>query len=243
MNTGIQDAYNLGWKLALVARGDAPERLLDTYHDERHRIGAYLLKNTDRMFAVIAGGGAFGRLVRRVMPTIAVRLLAAPVVGRRLARFVSQAGIRYRHSPLSGEGPGAGQLGREAPRAGDRAPDVLLAPNRWLFELLHGPEYKLLLFGGDSAALVDRFTSLAAELSTRYESLIKPVLLRRSSLDVVAGERDEWGDAHRRYGAQRGGAIYLVRPDGHIAFRGGASDADALAAMLARWLTPRREAR
>src|SRR5689334_3796206 len=52
LQTGVQDAMNLGWKLALAAHGTAPESLLDTYHSERHPVGARLLRNTMAMVAL-----------------------------------------------------------------------------------------------------------------------------------------------------------------------------------------------
>jgi hypothetical protein len=242
MNTGIQDAYNLGWKLALVSRGDAVEQILDTYNEERHRVGEKLLTSTDRFFAVLASGGPVRRFIRRLMPTIGIRLLATPCVGPRIARFVSQTGIRYRHSALSTDGPGAAQLGRGAPRAGDRAPDVPLSAERRLHDLLHGPEFKLLLFAGDAALMVERLAALGSDIEARYGPLVKSVLLRHTASHIRFGEIDETAEAHRRYGARQG-AVYLIRPDGHIAFRGAASDADALRAALARWLTRSASAR
>lgn len=238
MNTGIQDAYNLGWKLALVTGGLAPSWLLDTYDAERRRVGEFLLRNTDRMFAIVAGGGRLGRAVRRIMPTMAVRLLSAPVVGKRLARFVSQTGIRYRGSPLSTEAHGAARLARHSPRAGDRAPDVAIGSGRRLFGLLRGPQHTLLLFANNSPALIERFSALGAEVSMRYGALVRPVILRLPQAQPPVGEVDEDGEAHDRYGANPG-ALYLVRPDKYIGFRGAETDTEVLRATLrARFLVP-----
>jgi 2-polyprenyl-6-methoxyphenol hydroxylase-like FAD-dependent oxidoreductase len=242
MNTGIQDAYNLGWKLGLSSRGEVGEQILDTYDDERHRVGQKLLSSTDRFFAVLASGGPVRRFIRRFMPTIGIRLLTVPCIGPRIARFVSQTGIRYRRSALSVDGPGAARLGRSAPRAGDRAPDVQLSAQRRLYDLLHGPEFRLLLFAGDAALLVEQLAALAADMEARYGSLVKTVLLRHTGSHIRFGEVDESAAAHRRYGAAEG-ALYLIRPDGHVAFRGAPSDADALRAYLARWLTRPEPAR
>jgi 2-polyprenyl-6-methoxyphenol hydroxylase-like FAD-dependent oxidoreductase len=228
MNTGIQDAYNLGWKLGFVLRGNAPETILDSYDEERHRVGEYLLKNTDRFFALLAGGGKFGRLVRRVVPTIGVQFIGLPLLGRRVAKFVSQTGIRYRHSRLSVEGGGADELGRHAPRAGDRVPDVSLGGERRLFELLHGGQYTLLLFAHADAALQERFAALAASVGGCYQSLARSIVLRTTPGAQVAGlVVDAEGRAHERFGAANG-AIYLVRPDGYVAFRAAAHDVDGL---------------
>lgn len=231
MNTGIQDACNLGWKLALVANGEAPPSLLESYDAERRPVGERLLHVTDRFFAIAVGGGRLGRAVRRLLPTIAIRALQVPLLRRRVARFVSQTGIRYRASPLSVEAHGASRLESHAPRAGDRAPDVELAPSRWLAELLHGPQHTLLLFAARSTALLERFATMSEELATRYGSLVSPVIVRLEPAHPAIGEVDRRGAAHARYGAEQG-AIYLVRPDGYIAFRGAGTDVEVLRATL-----------
>jgi 2-polyprenyl-6-methoxyphenol hydroxylase-like FAD-dependent oxidoreductase len=236
MNTGIQDAYNLAWKLALVARGEAPESLLESYDAERRPVGEKLLHFTDRFFALAVGGGRPGRLVRRLLPTIAVRVLQLPLIRKRITRFVSQTGIRYRASPLSVEAHGASRLGAHAPHAGDRAPDVELGPSRWLAELLHGPQHTLLLFAGSSTALLERFASMSDEIALRYGALVKPVILRIDPAHPAIGEVDRRGAAHARYGAEQG-AIYLVRPDGYVAFRGAGTDVETLRATLRQRFT------
>ena len=231
MNTGIQDAYNLAWKVALVARGEAPASLLDSYDAERRPVGEKLLHVTDRFFALAAGGGRLGRAVRRVLPTIAVRALQLPFVRKRIARFVSQTGIRYRGSPLSIDAHGAARLDARAPHAGDRAPDVELGPSRWLAELLHGPRHTLLFFAGRSTALLERFATMSDEVASRYGPLVAPVIIRLDPAHPAIGEVDRNGGAHARYGAEQG-AIYLVRPDGYIAFRGAGTDVETLRATL-----------
>ena len=107
MNTGIQDAYNLAWKLALVVRGESDPALLDSYDAERHRIGEILLQGTDRMFAAVAGHGRISTFIRTYAPVLAARAFNTPLISRRVIRFMSELGIRYRQSPLSREGPGA----------------------------------------------------------------------------------------------------------------------------------------
>ncbi|HEV8557327.1 MAG TPA: FAD-dependent monooxygenase [Actinophytocola sp.] len=90
MNTSIQDSYNLGWKLAAVLRGDAPESLLDTYHTERHEAGARMLANTQAQSLLVLGGA-------EVQPLRAVlsELIGYPEVARHLAAKVSGLDIRY----------------------------------------------------------------------------------------------------------------------------------------------------
>lgn len=111
MSTGILDAGNLGWKLAAVSRGTAPEALLDTYHDERHPVGARLLVNTRAQGTVFLGGRESDPL-----RALFAELIAYDTVKRHLAGVVSGLDIRY-------------DLGADHPLAGRRvAHRVLVGP-------------------------------------------------------------------------------------------------------------------
>ncbi len=92
MNTGIQDAMNLGWKLAAAVGGSAPDWLLDTYQTERHRVGANVLKLTDAFNQLVLGRSLVRRAIRRVAITALLRFGASrqALLGR-----VSGVGIGY----------------------------------------------------------------------------------------------------------------------------------------------------
>jgi 2-polyprenyl-6-methoxyphenol hydroxylase-like FAD-dependent oxidoreductase len=225
MNTGIQDAYNLAWKLALVARGEAPPWVLDTYDEERRHIGEILLKGTDRFFGVVAGHGWLSRVLRRIAPMFAIRLLEVPRLRGRLARFVSQLGVRYRNSRLSVEGPNAGDIGSGAPRAGDRAPDAPLEARdaSRIFDLLRGPMHVVLIFPGNAV----NAARVADDVRRAVERELEPVV----RVEVVGGAA-----AHAAYGAA-GGACFLIRPDGYVGFRDGLRDSGPLLEDLRRRFT------
>jgi len=241
MNTGIQDAFNLTWKLALVSRREAPGWVVETYSEERHRIGELLLNGTDRAFGFVAGHGWFSRTLRRIAPTLGARALGIPWIARRLVRFVSQLEIKYPNSRLSTEGPGAPRLGRNAPCSGCRAPDVELQTSdgttRTLFDELRGPAHVLLVFIGSSQPAI--VSEIATTLKQRFAASIAVVGITTERHNTVPSLLfDVAGAAHARYGA-RDGAIYLVRPDGHIGFRGALSDTPALYHELERRLLTR----
>ena len=102
------------------------------------------------------------------------------------------------------------------------------ASDRRLFELLHGGQYTLLLFAHDDVALQERFAALATSVSGSYAGLVRPIVLRTTPGAQVTGlVVDSEGRAHQRFGAAKG-AIYLVRPDGYVAFRGAARDVDGV---------------
>lgn len=104
MNVSVQDSVNLGWKLAAVVRGTAPESLLDTYHTERHEVGRQLLLNTRAQSQLILGGAQAAPL-----RTVLTELVAHPEVARHLAAKVSGLDIRY------DVGGGRDLLGRRLP--------------------------------------------------------------------------------------------------------------------------------
>jgi bifunctional hydroxylase/dehydrase len=90
LSTGVQDAVNLGWKLALVTRGAAPDALLDTYHAERHPVGQRLLMNTRAQGTIFLGGEQADPLRE-----LFAELLQYDDVKRHLAGIVSHLDIRY----------------------------------------------------------------------------------------------------------------------------------------------------
>jgi len=155
MNTGLQDAYNLAWKLALVVRGEADAALLDTYEEERIPVAQRLLRTTDRAFQVIVAGGWFGRLFRtRILARVAAFAMTRETVRRVAFRTISQIGIRYRASRLSQTHAG---LPDGAPAAGDRFPWLKLrlranGPVEDLYQRLDDTRYNLLVIGQPAPA-------------------------------------------------------------------------------------------
>jgi hypothetical protein len=132
LNTGVQDAVNLGWKLAQVVNGTSPESLLETYHAERHPIGARVLRNTLAHTALDRGDERIEAL-RETMS----ELLRMAEPRKRYAAMVSDLDIHY-------------DLGKGHPLLGRRMPDLDLVttngPQR-VFTLLHDARPLLLNLG------------------------------------------------------------------------------------------------
>jgi 2-polyprenyl-6-methoxyphenol hydroxylase-like FAD-dependent oxidoreductase len=118
MNTGLGDAVNLAWKLAMVIAERAPDRLLDTYETERIAFARRLVATTDRAFTFVTRDGAIARFMRlNVVPRLLPAVMKLEAARRFLFRTVSQIEIEYRSSALS-----SGRAGRV--RGGDRLPWV-----------------------------------------------------------------------------------------------------------------------
>jgi 2-polyprenyl-6-methoxyphenol hydroxylase-like FAD-dependent oxidoreductase len=204
MNTGIQDAYNLAWKLALVIDGAAPETLLDSYDAERRPVGAEVVARTR------AATEGYGR-ERGGAPD---RLVDSQVL-------VSYRGTGFVRDEAGPDAPG--------PQAGDRAPDVqglwrvgLGFPIR-LFDMLRGTEPVLIvpLPPSDTAEMAGRLGDFARDLRARFGTRLRVVAIAAGELPELPGLtilHDAAGAFAETYGSPA--ATLLVRPDGYIGWRG-----------------------
>jgi 2-polyprenyl-6-methoxyphenol hydroxylase-like FAD-dependent oxidoreductase len=215
MNTGLQDAYNLAWKLDLVIRKQADESLLDTYEAERRPFAQKLLATTDRAFRVVVSENWFAGMLRtHIVPRAAAVAMARQRVRRAAFLTLSQIGIRYRESALS---QNLGTPAKHAPHAGDRFPWLRLrfashGPREDLFQRLDDTRFNLLVIGQPAPSL-DSFG--LGDL-----------------LQVHAVPSDPENDAALATVAIAGPSYYLLRPDGHV----GLSGTIVREADLRRWL-------
>ncbi|MBX6769961.1 MAG: FAD-dependent monooxygenase, partial [Actinomadura rubrobrunea] len=167
MNTGLQDAANLGWKLAAEIHGWAPPDLLDTYQEERHPVGRAVMRISGALLRLALVEAAALRAARAAAVGAATRI--GPIA-RRLALTLSGIGLAY-PAPR-----GAHRL------TGRRAPDVPLAgtPGR-LYEALRGGRFVLVTAANDPAVTylttklwADRVSCAPAGGATRTTALVRP---------------------------------------------------------------------
>ena len=234
MNTGIQDAWNLGWKLALVASGAADPALLDSYEPERLPVGRFVLRLSDRGSTIATSNSAFVRLMRTQIAPRLVPLLLRSDKGRAFGfRTISQLAINYRGSPAVQEGS---RPPRTGPRAGDRLPDARIVregQESWLHEALVAPAFHLLLCGPTADWPDDQLSAM----QERYGALLAVHRLTREPGRGIL--LDPSGKTLAGLGGGRA-AQYLIRPDGHIGFRNGGGDTLGTERYLARWLPGRQ---
>jgi 2-polyprenyl-6-methoxyphenol hydroxylase-like FAD-dependent oxidoreductase len=235
MNTGIQDAWNLGWKLALVVKGLATPRLLDSYEAERWPVGRTLLRFTDRIFSALVRSLSDSALASWLRRTVAASVVPGVLTSTRLRavgfRFISELGIRYRRSPAVTEAEPGLQAG---PRAGDRFPDARLTRDGkpiQLQEAVVGPCLTLVLCGDGEPWDTER---LGSHPPCRNGLMRIMRLTRRSERGALVDER---GEAFARLGVHDA-AQYLVRPDGYVGFRCAGGQFDALERHLTAWYAP-----
>ncbi len=215
MNTGLQDAYNLGWKLAFVVKGIADPALLDSYEEERIPVAQRLLNTTDRGFRLIVSDNPLAGLLRtKVIARVAAFAMRREGIQRFAFRTISQTGIHYRSSALSQSLPG---LPASAPRAGDRFPWVRLkfsanGPVEDLFGKLDDTGVNLIVIGQPAASA----GGLEGEGSLR--------------IHTVAA--DPANDAELARAGIPQPSFYLVRPDGHVGLCGVHVDSAAIRRYL-----------
>jgi hypothetical protein len=196
MNTAVQDAYNLGWKLGHVLRHGSPQTLLDSYEEERLPVAAHLLE-----FVVQMHKDWLGRAKDKEEP-------------RRGEHM--QLGLNYRGGPLALDERAA--VAEGITRAGDRAPDARLGDAAGstvrLFDLFRGPHFTLLAF--DGAALPG--------LGSQYGDAVRVYRVARPGAAGAGALIDMNGEAHRIYGdglilVRPDGYVGYTGPDGGAGLR------------------------
>jgi 2-polyprenyl-6-methoxyphenol hydroxylase-like FAD-dependent oxidoreductase len=215
MNTGLQDAYNLAWKLALVLAGTADPALLASYEAERIPIADSLLRSTDRGFsAVVSDSWAAGVFRTRILAKIAAAAMGVIQIRKAAFRTISQIGIHYQDSPLSETQPG---LFDDSPRGGDRFPPLSYesaegGPRRDLYGELDDTRFSVVAVGqkgpaGPLAVLGDCLRSIEIpNLPSNTKALEQARVPPRS--------------------------FYLLRPDGYVALCGVDVEAEAIERYL-----------
>jgi hypothetical protein len=205
MNAAIQDAANLGWKLAFAAGRPGNGPLLDSYDAERRPVARQVLAMTHLAFWTEASTGPVASAFRGHLAPLAAPLVPVLLGRRRLVaegiRLVSQLRVSYRDSPVSAEGtprrPGC-------PRAGDRLPDQLVT----------------------SAGRSIRLHDLLARPGVH-------ILLDRDADQFALLPPGRLVNVHR-LASVPGRGLIAVRPDGYVGFRCQATEAGQLAAWLTR---------
>lgn len=234
MNTGIQDSYNLAWKLALVLKGESPGSLLDSYNAERQRVGKGVVGLTDMATKMI---GLHNPVLAAIRNKLIGTLSALDPVEEKLLLTLSQIEISYRESPIVVERwyqPDAVEgyhNYRHDLQAGERVKDYSLMSldgngSIQLYDLLKDIRHKLLLFTGalPEDMEFDELRKIQHSLESEYKDMIDVHLIAGSDglppdfTKMSSVWRDKGLLMHRDFGAAKS-SLYLIRPDGYIGFR------------------------
>ena len=191
MNTGIQDAYNLAWKMAFTIRGQVGTEILSSYSTERIANAEHLLRTTDTLFDMMSGVNAFWNFIRLNFVTRIIGLLTkSAIVKKRTFPILSQIGITYAPNCLTVEST----IGNV--KAGVRMPYFILDDGTQIFDYINTPAFKILSFGSDE------------NISTRLSEMKVPVV----SHAFKEVPESLFGKSTNFY--------ILLRPDNHISYIG-----------------------
>jgi len=200
MNTGIQDSYNLAWKLAFYIKGKATDKLLDTYEGERRPLALNMIRYTDYAYSVMTSGSFPARLFRlhlvpHILPLVIARFQKNTSMQIPIFKAVSGIGIRYKNNLPDDHFPA------HAPKPGERLPYVK-EPTNILYSL-NSKSFHLIVFG--KAVLPEPFQAVIDENNEAIS--VKHIRKEVGTLQLF-----------NTFGIEDSG-WYLVRPDLYIAGR------------------------
>lgn len=228
MNTGLQDAYNLVWKLSLVIKGKAQKKLLDTYNDERIVIADKLVHTTDKAFYIAAGESPFMKVLRlKIFPWLVGAIGEIFRHSKRASQAVfkvaSQLGVNYRYSKLA-QGASWGNFLKNIPEPGDRMPCVFFQDNdqkKNIQDYLQGIQFHLFVF---SKTGCDENKLLSLYIEKYQDLIVMHYIPYTTETDVL----------YKTFGITQEG-YYLVRPDMYIAYRSSSLNIEPLTKYLAKF--------
>lgn len=232
MNTGLQDAHNLGWKLALVIQGRADNTLLDSYQAERKPVIKEVVETTDRFTRFLLIANPIALFLRKY---IIKSMLAIPAINKYIARRLSQISIRYRNScALDASSIDSSR----SPTVGERAPDVILSQDKHFYDYLNNTYHHILCFAGerDIFKMADCCKQIRYELLGPYKDLVKLHLVTPHPIEEPVEQIiDENNVMHQVYQIKKP-TIMMIRPDGYISFKTTDLRPQALKNFLAGYL-------
>jgi FAD binding domain len=229
MNTGMQDMVDLGWKLALVLKGQAKPEILDTYEAERIPVIKGVLAKTEGLTHAI---DAESHIFRSVFNLIAPWVAGTEFVQNSSMEGMSQLALNYRVSPLSASHGHFGAL-----QAGDRMPDLAVT----LLNKKATSDQDPVVESTFALMNPSRFTAFYCNISDpaqTHEAIVEQTGSWRYLIEghQIGPSPDDNAVFKKSFGTTP--SIVLVRPDGYIGFTGSENSTSDLAAYLDKWLLP-----
>ena len=192
MNTGIQDAYNLAWKIALTLEGKLNDTVLESYNTEREENARNLLNSTDRIFDMMAGTNFFWNFIRlKILPPVANFVTQNSRLKKKIFPLVSQTAITYRKSSLTIKS----KIAKVA--AGVRMPYFVFENGKSIFHFLTEPCFKIIFFGDEEKANFQNLENRSLKVSQLSFTEIPSSIFKNNRNFYI-----------------------LLRPDNHISYIG-----------------------
>ncbi len=218
LNTGIQDIYNLIWKLALVQKGYAREAILDSYHLERYPVGKEVLKKTDIMTRMMLIKNPLLINLRNALMSF---MMSFDFIQNKLARQVAELEISYMNSPIVKDSANSKWF-----KAGCFLSNFnLLNQDRRqvqsLTDIVKGTSHHLFLFSGKTMSNMTELIEIAKYVKQHHPETIVPHLILSQHQDISVPSCALWLDdgqqAHYTYEINQP-TVVLLRPDKYIGY-------------------------
>lgn len=237
LNTGVQDAVNLGWKLAAVVAGRAAPTLLDSFSSERVADARQICQEASRSTRMVAPPSRGFRVMQQAVLSLSLK----HAFTRPLLHWRTSRPIDYQDSPLTWRDAGDSRF-EAGPRPGAPVRNVRLhaeGGGAWLLDAF-GPGFQVLVFGEDPALWASAREDVAA---ARAQGIgLRLLAVRRAGAAPAGADavlHDPQGQAHMLWGVGTGegdGAVYVLRPDQHVLARWMAGGSTRVSEVLARVL-------
>lgn len=227
MNTGIQDAFNLAWKLALVIKKEANISLLKSYELERFPIIKKIVDDTDFYTNMVLFDKTFFNKLKKFGQDLA----AHPNMSKKIGEQLTQVGLHYKNSPIINydEKPHA-----TTPQPGERAPNVMITKSKKLYDYLGNSLHTILLFAGENSTKHDlaKIKELQNKIDKEYSDLVTLFVISDKKLEKINNIiLDKTNEIPHKYNVKNL-CVYIIRPDNYIAYYSSKLDLSSLERFL-----------
>ena len=228
MNTGLQDAFNLAWKLALVIKGKAKTSLLESYQLERYSVVNKIVDQTERLTKMMLFDKTFFSKLHQFTKNISQAKTA-----KKVANELTQINIKYQNSPIIDD---KNKI-TTTPHQGERAPDVIIDESTHLYQYLRNSLHNILIFleKNQEKHKLNEVINLQQELNQSFPDLIKIHIVSTVGIHIDNLIFDKGSVIFKRYDVEDF-AICVIRPDNYIGYFSKKLDVNLLKQFLERYL-------
>lgn len=214
MNAGLQDSYNLAWKLALVINGDANENLLDSYQSERHPVINKIVNQSEKLTKM----ALFDKSFLTKLNKFSIKVARSPVkFSKKIMTELTQLDVQYQDSPVIDY---LDDINNKSPKQGEHAPNVIIDKSKKLYDYFRNTHHNVLLFCGlkKEKKRLAKIKELQQWLNKKFPDLVTTHIISMEKIDGAENVIiDEEGLIHDRYHIKNS-VIYVIRPDNFIAY-------------------------
>jgi hypothetical protein len=209
MNNGLQDAYNLAWKLAMVIKQKAKPAILASFQSERYSVDRNVVTKSNSLTNMMLFDKKLFHKVQEFGKTISKK-----EASKKMAEEMMQLSLCYSHSPIIDYDK---KTPKHAPKQGERALDVKLVEKNKNFYSYFSQKHTVLIFSGKKTTNTNELLSFIKKLNERFLDIVKVILISNEKIEIENAILDTNYVIHDKYHITDP-AIYIIRPDTYIGY-------------------------